>query len=78
MAQSKPAETDEARLQKKVRERRAASDNPEGDAALRKLRKRLKRAQRKRRKLAIRLRHALGKRAAGEGKGEKAGAAVQA
>lgn len=52
---------EEARLKKKVAERRAKLENPEGDAALRKLHKRLKRLQRLRRKLALRKRHAMGK-----------------
>jgi hypothetical protein len=63
MAKKTPVETDEARLKKKVRERLASTENPEGNAALRALHKRLKRAQRKRRSLAIRLRHAAGKKA---------------
>ncbi|MBM4121970.1 MAG: hypothetical protein FJ249_05190 [Nitrospira sp.] len=62
MAKKTPVETDEARLKKKVRERLIGTENPEGNAALRALHKRLKRAQRKRRSLAIRLRHAAGKR----------------
>lgn len=52
---------EEARLKKKVAERRAQLENPEGDAAFRKLHKRLKRLQRLRRKLALRKRHAMGK-----------------
>lgn len=62
MAKKTPLETDEARLKKKVRERLAGAENPEGDAAMRALHKRLKRAQRKRRSLATRLRHAAGKK----------------
>jgi len=56
-------EQDEARLKTKVREKRAATDNPEGDATFRALHKRLKRIQRKRRSLATRKRHAMGKKA---------------
>lgn len=62
MAKKTLVETDEARLKKKVRERLIGTENPEGNAALRALHKRLKRAQRKRRSLVIRLRHATGKK----------------
>ncbi|MER3422839.1 MAG: hypothetical protein C4293_06010 [Nitrospiraceae bacterium] len=48
MAKKTPLETDIARLKEKVRTKAASTDNPEGDASLRSLRKRLKRAQRKR------------------------------
>ncbi len=61
MAKKKTAESDESRLGKKVAEKSAGHDNPEGDKALRALRKRLKRTQRKRRALALRKRHAAGK-----------------
>lgn len=64
MAKKTGPESDEARLAKRVRERLAGHDNPEGDAALRTLRKRLKRAQRLRRKLALRKQHAMKKQAA--------------
>jgi len=63
MASKTPQANDEARLKSKVREKKAATDNPEGDAALRALHKRLKRVQRKRRSLATRKRHAAGKKA---------------
>jgi GrpB-like predicted nucleotidyltransferase (UPF0157 family) len=59
----KAAESDEARLQKKVAAKRAGHANPEGDAALRALRKRLKREQRKRRAVALRKKHAAGQKA---------------
>ncbi|MBI4400643.1 MAG: hypothetical protein HY581_03295 [Nitrospirae bacterium] len=75
MAKKTSAESDEARLKKKVRERIVGSQNPEGDAALRSLHKRLKRAQRKRRRLEIRKRHAMGKKA---GAGAKAEAKAEA
>jgi hypothetical protein len=65
MAKKTPLETDMARLQKKVSEKRTAIESA-GDAALRSLQKRLKRAQRKRRRLAARKRHAMGKKAAGQ------------
>ncbi len=60
MAKAKPAEQDEAKLQKKVQTKLAGHKNPEGDAAVRSLRKRLKRAQRKRRSLAARVLRAKG------------------
>ncbi|ALA57609.1 hypothetical protein [Nitrospira moscoviensis] len=66
----KAAESDEARLKKKVAAKRAGHANPEGDAALRALRKRLKREQRKRRALALRRKHAAGQ------KGEAAAASA--
>jgi hypothetical protein len=50
----------EARLKKKVAEKRGKLENPEGDAPFRKLHKRLKRVQRLRRKLALRKRNAAG------------------
>jgi hypothetical protein len=55
-------ESDEIRLTKKVSERRGA-DKPAGDPAFRALRKHLKRLQRKRRRLALRKQHAMGKNA---------------
>ena len=45
----KAAESDENGLKKKVAAKLANHSNPEGDAAMRSLRKRLKREQRKRR-----------------------------
>ena len=56
----KAAESDETRLKKKVSAKLQGHANPEGDAALRALRKRLKREQRKRRALALRKKHAAG------------------
>jgi hypothetical protein len=61
MPKKTPAETDEARLKKKVSERQQGHSNPEGDAALRGLHKRLKRIQRRRRAAVIRRKHAAGK-----------------
>jgi len=55
-------EEDIARLKKKIAERKAKTGKVLGDAALRALRKRLKREQRKRRALAQRLAHAQGKK----------------
>jgi hypothetical protein len=53
---------DITRLKSKIAERVPATEKALGDAALRSLRKRLKRAQRKRRALAVRLAHARGKK----------------
>jgi predicted nucleic acid-binding Zn-ribbon protein len=58
----KPIEEDIARLKKKIAERKAKTGKVLGDGALRVLRKRLKREQRKRRALAQRLAHAQGKK----------------
>ncbi len=60
MAKKTAAESEEIRLKKKVSAKRTGQSNPEGDAALRALRKRLKREQRKRRSLALRKKHAAG------------------
>ena len=64
MAKKNAPESDEARLKKKITEKLAGHGNPEGDAALRSLRKRLKREQRKRRALALRKKHAAGSKPA--------------
>ena len=63
MAKKTPLETDMARLQKKVAEQRTAAESTKGNPKLRSLHKRLKRAQRKKRSLATRKRHAMGKNA---------------
>ncbi|HYM37568.1 MAG TPA: hypothetical protein VES96_04110 [Nitrospiraceae bacterium] len=55
---------EEARLKKKVSDKRGKLENPEGDAPFRKLHKRLKRIQRLRRRLATRKQHAMGKKKA--------------
>ena len=47
MAKKRTLAEDKGVLEKKVRERRAASQNPEGEKDVRRLRKRLKRVQRK-------------------------------
>ncbi len=47
MAKSRSLDEDKQILRKKVQERRTASENPEGDNAIRALHKRLKRVQRK-------------------------------
>ena len=63
MAQQKdPSEQDIVRLKTKVAERKKTAENAEGDAGLRALHKRLKRAQRKKRAISVRLVHAQGKK----------------
>ena len=64
MAKKNAPESDEARLKKKITTKLTGHGNPEGDAALRSLRKRLKREQRKRRALALRKKHAAGSKPA--------------
>ncbi|MGE3977856.1 MAG: hypothetical protein AB7F94_09740 [Nitrospira sp.] len=64
MAKKQAAEPDEVKLKKKVAAKRANHSNPEGDAALRSLKKRLKREQRKRRALAQRKKRAAGSKGA--------------
>ncbi|HMU30969.1 MAG: hypothetical protein KF711_18100 [Nitrospira sp.] len=62
MAKKPTGESDEVRLKKKI----AVSTKDEsksGDPAVRSLRKRLKRVQRKRRALVLRKKHAAGKQA---------------
>lgn len=61
MPKKHTTESDEVRLKKKIAERLAKPSHPEGDAAaMRLLRKRLKREQRKRRAVAMRKKHAGG------------------
>ena len=60
MARKQSGESNEARLKKKITDKLANNSNPQGDAAMRSLRKRLKREQRKRRALALRKKHAGG------------------
>jgi hypothetical protein len=67
MAKKTPLEKDESALKQKLRERRPAAGHTDGREGLRALRKRLKRVQRKRRRLALRKRHAQGKAAKPEG-----------
>jgi len=54
MAKKTATESDETRLKKKVAAKLTNHKNPKEDEALRSLRKRLRRAQRKRRALALR------------------------
>ena len=63
MAKKRTQEEDKAVLEKKVKESRANSENPEGDPTARKLRKRFKRVQRKIRLQASRIATAAGKKA---------------
>jgi uncharacterized protein YwgA len=60
MAKKQAAESDETQLKTKIAAKLTNHSNPEGDAAMRSLRKRLKREQRKRRTLALRKKHAAG------------------
>ena len=60
MAKKTAAESDETRLKKKISATVTGKDKPKGDAAVRALRKRLKREQRRRRALALRRKHAAG------------------
>jgi len=64
MAKTASLAGDLERLKKKVQERRKSADQDPHDPKLRALRKRLKRAQRKRRRLAVRKEHAKGKKTA--------------
>jgi hypothetical protein len=60
MPKKHTTESDEVRLKKKIAERLPQQSKSEGDAAMRSLRKRLKREQRKRRAVAMRKKHAGG------------------
>ncbi|MDK2744960.1 MAG: hypothetical protein H8K03_15355 [Nitrospira sp.] len=64
MAKKRAAEPDEARLKKKITAKLTNHGNPEGDSAVRSLKKRLKREQRKRRALALRKKRAAGSKGA--------------
>ena len=64
MAKKQTTESDETKLKKKISQKLANHANPEGDAAMRSLRKRLKREQRKRRSMALRRKHAAGEKPA--------------
>jgi hypothetical protein len=64
MAKKRAAEPEEAKLKKKIVAKRTSQDNPEGHSALKSLRKRLKREQRKRRALAQRKKQAAGSKGA--------------
>lgn len=64
MAKKRAQESDEVKLKKKIATKTTNHSNPEGDAAVRSLKKRLKREQRKRRALAQRKKQAAGSKAA--------------
>jgi len=64
MAKKQTAESDESTLKKKIAQKLSNHSNPEGDGAMRSLRKRLKREQRRRRALALRRKHAGGNKPA--------------
>lgn len=64
MAKKATADSEEDRLKKKIAAKRAGAVQANGDAALRSLRKRLKREQRKRRALTLRKKHAAGSKGA--------------
>lgn len=63
MGNKRTQEEDKALLEKKVKERRTGSENPGSDKDVRRLRKRLKRVQRKIRLRAARIATAAGKKA---------------
>jgi hypothetical protein len=64
MAKKTVTESDETRLKKKVAAKLADHKNSKEDTALRSLRKRLRRAQRKRRALALRKHNSASKKTA--------------
>ena len=64
MAKKKAPESDEGKLKKKITAKLTNHSTPKGDAALRSLKKRLKREQRKRRALVLRKKRAAGSKAA--------------
>jgi len=64
MAKQTTTESDETRLKKKVAAKLTDHKNPKEDKALRSLRKRLRRTQRKRRALALRKKNSASKKTA--------------
>jgi hypothetical protein len=64
MAKKKAGESDETRLSKKVAAQAADHKTSNGDPALRSLKKRLKRTQRKRRAVALRKKNSASKKTA--------------
>ncbi|HKP01264.1 MAG TPA: hypothetical protein VJU02_06515 [Nitrospiraceae bacterium] len=64
MAKNTVDESDETRLKKKIAVRSTDHKGPQGDGALRSLKKRLKRTQRKRRALVLRKKNSASKKAA--------------
>lgn len=73
MAKKTPLDTDVARLKTKMREKRSGAESLQGDTSMRALHKRLKRAQRKQRRLVTRKQRGMGKAGAAQ-KTETAGA----
>jgi hypothetical protein len=67
MAKTTANESDETRLKKKVAVGAADDKGSKANAALRSLKKRLKRTQRKRRALAVRKKNSAGKKTAASG-----------
>ena len=63
MAKKRAVEPEESKLKKKIAAKLTDHKNPKGDTALRSLKKRLRREQRKRRALAQRKKHAAGSKA---------------
>jgi hypothetical protein len=68
MVKKTASESDETRLKKKLAEKLTDHKNPKEDAALRALKKRLRRTQRKRRSLALRKKNSASKKAAAPAK----------
>ena len=66
MAKKRTMEEDLGALKKKIAEGRTKIENPEGDAGLRRIRRHLKRTQRKVRARAARIAQAAGKKKASE------------
>ena len=64
MAKKPTGESDETKLKKKVAEKLTGHKNPKEDEALRSLKKRLRRTQRKRRTLALRKKNSASKKPA--------------
>jgi hypothetical protein len=68
MAKKMASESDETRLKKKVAARVGDQKDPKENEALRSLKKRLRRTQRKRRALALRKKNSASKKAAPDAK----------
>jgi hypothetical protein len=68
MAKKTASESDETRLKKKVAAKLAENKSHKGDEALRSLQKRLRRAQRKRRAVALRKKNSASQKAAAAAK----------
>lgn len=68
MAKTTVSESDETRLKKKVAEKLTDHKDPKGDDALRSLKKRLRRTQRKRRSVVLRKKNSASKKTAAPAK----------